>query len=154
MLLIEPDGPFAKHDRSLRFCLERLRCRLSLPPGSDAVNLERPSTMGGRLGYSFGLDASLAVQCLGFKVPVAVGKPFVLKLQTGSADRAWLLGRRALRQLDQRPLDALGEIGEFRDRVAVRAQADRDPSGERDRADPECVVRGDLRERVDLSDPP
>lgn len=45
MLLIEPDGPFAKHDRSLRFCLGRLRCRLSLPPGLDEVNLKRPSTM-------------------------------------------------------------------------------------------------------------
>jgi hypothetical protein len=56
VLLIEPDGPFAKHDRSLRFCLGRLRWRLSLPPALDVVNLRRPSTMEVPLGYSIGLE--------------------------------------------------------------------------------------------------
>jgi hypothetical protein len=75
VLLIEPDGPFAKHDRSLRFCLGRLRCRLSLPPGLDEVNLKRPSTMEVPLDIRSAWSASLAVQCLGLEV----GKPFLLK---------------------------------------------------------------------------
>ena len=63
-------------------------------------------------------------------------------------------GRRRQVAFVGHPLDALGELKEFGDRVAVRAHADRDPSGERDRAHPECVVRCDLRERVDLPDLP
>ena len=77
MLLIEPDGPFANHDRSLRFCPGRLRCRLSLPPGSDAVNLERPSTMDAALDIRSAWTYPLQFSALALGCQLAVGKPFV-----------------------------------------------------------------------------
>jgi hypothetical protein len=70
VLLIEPDGPFADQ-RSLPSVLSwMLCCRLSLPPGLDAVNLKRPSTMKVPLDIRSAWRASLAVQCLGFEVPM------------------------------------------------------------------------------------
>jgi hypothetical protein len=80
VLLIEPDGPFAKQ-RSLPSVLS---WTIALPPESaprlGRGQLKRPSTMEVPLDIRSAWGASRAVECLGIGVPVAVGKPFLLKL--------------------------------------------------------------------------